>query len=104
MIPLNNTCDVIRPVRTKDSSGGYTTAEVLIYESLPCRKSGASAADIVYAGAIQQAISAVLYSMPSNDIRKEDIILVDGERYTAYPSVSPSIQVYTKTLLKPERV
>ena len=99
MIPLNERCEIYRPIRTADGRGGFTATYKAVI-TVPCRISGATGKDKIWAGSMQDSIDAVLYCNPGVDIRTSDKIVVRGESYIASPVSEPSISAYRKAGLR----
>jgi len=99
MFLLNETCTIKRPVRTAGDMGGFTQTLTTI-GSYRCRISGLSAADVAWAGAMQEAASAALYLEVGANIQVEDHVTVRDIEYIALLPVMPSIPAFKKVLLK----
>jgi hypothetical protein len=97
MIPLNETFDHYRPVRTKKGAG-YTQTFTLV-DNKPCRINQPSSDDQAVGAKWQAVISATLYTDPKLTPERGDLVECRGERFTVLGSVVPSIAIYRKWYL-----
>ncbi len=99
MFPLNESCVISRPVKTLDALGGYNQTLTVI-GTFDCRFSGLSASERYYAGKSQINAVASLYLNAGTDIQVEDVVTCRGSQFISTAPMSPSIQAYTKVMLK----
>jgi len=94
---LDRTASIVRPDRSQ-AGAGFVETTTPIASAVPCRRSPMTASDQDYAASVQVIANHAIYVRPGLDVKRDDVLTIDGVAYEARVVIDPSEPVYRKVL------
>ena len=94
---LDKTMTIERPQKTQQGAGFVDSLQTIATD-VPCRRAPSSANDQDFAASMQAVADHSVWADPETDVKRDDILTIEGIRYEVRAIIRPSISIYKKAL------
>ena len=86
-----------RPVSTQEGAG-FTENLTTIATGVRCRRAPMSSTDQDYAASVQMVANHAIWVQPTTNIKRDDVLTLDGKTFEVRVILEPSEELYLKAL------